>query len=99
MTPELKQLEADLEVLASGARLCILQLLLSTPLMSVTDLTEILGLRHSNTSQHLQKLLARGFVSSIQDANFVRYAADAERVRSVLARLTNLLPGETNANP
>ncbi len=65
---------AELMKLAGNAtRLKLLYLLESLNEVSVSDLSELLGVSVSAVSQHLSKLRARGLVSSRRDAQTIYY--------------------------
>jgi DNA-binding transcriptional ArsR family regulator len=65
---------AELMKLAGNStRLKLLYLLESLSEVSVSDLSELLGVSVSAVSQHLSKLRARGLVSSRRDAQTIYY--------------------------
>lgn len=72
-----------LSVFANAHRLVILKLLLDNE-MSVTHLSETVGLSQSALSQHLAKLRSMKLVSTRRDAQVIYYSSHSRRVRLVL---------------
>lgn len=79
-SPQLFRLQAELcKSLADAKRLMLLHELRSGP-RTVNELAEILGLKQSNTSQHLAVLRKAGLVASQRQGNAVYYSLDNPRI-------------------
>jgi ArsR family transcriptional regulator, arsenate/arsenite/antimonite-responsive transcriptional repressor len=79
-----------LAALAHESRLSIFRLLVQAgPAgLAAGEIAATLGIPAPTLSFHLKDLAAAGLVSSSRDGRFVRYAADLQRMGSLLAYLT-----------
>jgi len=71
--PEIDEAAELMKLAGNSTRLKLLYLLESLKEVSVSDLSELLGVSVSAVSQHLAKLRARGLVSSRRDAQTIYY--------------------------
>lgn len=88
---EIHQLHAELcQALADPKRILILYALAEQPL-NVGELTELLGIRQSNVSQHLAVLRDRGLVNAERDGTNVCYSLKYPMVVEALDLLRGVL--------
>jgi DNA-binding transcriptional ArsR family regulator len=71
--PEIDETAELMKLAGNSTRLKLLYLLESLSEVSVSDISELLGVSVSAVSQHLSKLRARGLVSSRRDAQTIYY--------------------------
>lgn len=71
--PQIDEMAELLKLAGNATRLKLLYLLDSLNEVSVSDLSELLGVSVSAVSQHLAKLRARGLVASRRDAQTIYY--------------------------
>ncbi len=88
---EIHQLHAELcQALADPKRILILYAL-SEHSLTVGELTELLGIRQSNVSQHLAVLRDRGLVSAERDGTSIHYSLTYPKVVGALDLLRGVL--------
>ena len=93
---EIHQLHADLcQALADPKRILILYAL-SEHSLTVGELTELLGIRQSNVSQHLAVLRDRGLVASERDGTSIHYSLKYPMVIEALDQLRGVLKEKLN---
>ena len=73
-----------LKALSHPARLCVVNRLTTTSLMTVGEMQECLGMSQSNVSQHLSILKNRGIIKGERIGSEVFYALADERMRSLV---------------
>ena len=94
-TENAESLSEIFKILSNGTRLRILHTLLRTPNASVSEVAEQLEMKPQAISNQLQRLVDKGIVRSIREANFIRYRIVDNCVVSLLDRgwcLTEDLP-------
>ena len=94
-TENAEGLSETFKILSNGTRLRILHTLLRTPNASVSEVAEQLEMKPQAISNQLQRLVDKGIVRSIREANFIRYRIVDNCVVSLLDRgwcLTEDLP-------
>jgi DNA-binding transcriptional ArsR family regulator len=71
--PEIDETAELMKLAGNSTRLKLLYLLETLTEVSVSDLSDLLGVSVSAVSQHLSKLRARGLVNSRRDAQTIYY--------------------------
>lgn len=71
--PEIDETAELMKLAGNSTRLKLLYLLETLTEVSVSDISELLGVSVSAVSQHLSKLRARGLVNSRRDAQTIYY--------------------------
>lgn len=90
--------ENAFKVIANQKRLEIIQLLGNREL-SVTEMTEMLGLRQANLSQHLAPLRQAGIVETRRDGVSVYYHLTDQRIADACGLIKDFLQDQHRFNP
>ncbi len=91
---ECQRVAEAVSVLANPLRIQIVCLLREAP-MSVSQLTEALGAKQPNVSQHLRILYDRGFVARQRQEREVHYRLENPRVLEALRALAEMVGVQT----
>ncbi len=99
MYQELFHLQEEIfRTIASQKRLEIIQLLHGSEL-TVSEMTEMLGIRQANVSQHLSELRSAKIVLSRRDGTKVYYRLADERIVRACTLIKMFLQEQHNINP
>lgn len=90
--------ENAFKVIANQKRLEIIQLLGNREL-SVSEMTEMLGLRQANLSQHLAPLRQAGIVETRRDGVTVHYHLTDQRIAEACGLIKDFLQDQHKFNP
>ncbi len=82
--PQLVQTADIFKALSHPARLCVVNRLTTTSLMTVGQMQECLGMSQSNVSQHLAILKNRGIIKGQRSGSEVLYSLADERMKSLV---------------
>ncbi len=82
--PQLVQTADIFKALSHPARLCVVNRLTTTSLMTVGQMQECLGMSQSNVSQHLAILKHRGIIKGQRCGSEVLYSLADERMKSLV---------------
>ena len=82
--PQLVQTADIFKALSHPARLCVVNRLTTTSLMTVGQMQECLGMSQSNVSQHLAILKNRGIIKGQRSGSEVLYSLTDERMKSLV---------------
>ena len=82
--PQLVQTADIFKALSHPARLCVVNRLTTTSLMTVGQMQECLGMSQSNVSQHLTILKNRGIIKGQRNGSEVLYSLADERMKSLV---------------
>ncbi len=72
------------KALSHPARLCVVNRLTTTSLMTVGQMQECLGMSQSNVSQHLSILKNRGIIKGERNGSEVFYSLADERMKGLV---------------